>query len=842
MRYLAGLLLYFALAAQAAGGAAAPYQGRPVAEVIDSFRAAGEPFAYSTSLVGDDLLVTVEPTAAEPLELVRQILRPHGLTIRSEAGVHLVVRFDRGDLPKGSVLLVIAGPGGEQPVTGAAIGVHPELPAASRLHGGIYEYSNVAPGRYRFSIRAEGYQTVHRVVDVWSGDTTVISVSLAAAKPKIETISVSASRYEILREIGASRFVLDQRTIQGMPDLGDDPLRVTQRLPGAAASGASAKTHFRGGEESEIGIMLNGMRLFDPFHVRDYQSIFSAIDSRAIEDVEVYTGGFPVRFGDRMSGLVLMESLEPVDRRHTEIGVSVFNTSVLSAGRQGANEWLLSARRGNLDLVLNPDVGQPKYYDAFAHIAHDLSPDATLSLNALIADDGVEIILENEPEELERVTSQTYNAQLWMQLENRWTDELSSRLVLSAVSFDNRRRGSIGDVEKLVADVDDRREVQQYRFRQDWSWTRSDLHLLQWGLEAEYAQATYDYRNSAEYYGLQALYRDQPESVNNAAAAAPEGGSYALYFADRWKISQRTVIEWGLRWDDQTYTDLASDSQLSPRVSLLRSLGEDTELRLSWGRYHQSQAINELQIEDGVTNFWPAQRADHFIAGFRHLFAGQYALRVEAFHKDIMEVRPRFENLFDPLGLIPEIQPDRVRLEPDSARSSGVEISIDRSSGPMTWWATYTWSEVTDRLGGRDEPRSWDQPHAFQAGVSWGNEKWDVAVAASVHSGWPTTDLALVEDGVNEDGEPVFVAVPGPRNDLRLRTYASIDLRISRSWRLRRGSLMAFLEITNASNRSNECCLDWDLEEDEDSGEEYLDYSHEYWLGLMPAVGVVWQF
>ena len=53
---------------------------------------------------------------------------------------------------------------------------------------------------------------------------------------------------------------------------------------------------------------------------------------------------------------------------------------------------------------------------------------------------------------------------------------------------------------------------------------------------------------------------------------------------------------------------------------------------------------------------------------------------------------------------------------------------------------------------------------------------------------------------------------------------------------------MAFLEITNASNRSNECCLDWDLEEDEDSGEEYLDYSHEYWLGLMPAVGVVWQF
>ena len=60
-------------------------------------------------------------------------------------------------------------------------------------------------------------------------------------------------------------------------------MRATQRLPGAAASGTSAKTHFRGGEDSEIGIMLNGHPLFDPFHIRDYQSIFSAIDARAIE-------------------------------------------------------------------------------------------------------------------------------------------------------------------------------------------------------------------------------------------------------------------------------------------------------------------------------------------------------------------------------------------------------------------------------------------------------------------------------------------------------------------------------------------------------------------------------
>jgi len=210
---------------------------------------------------------------------VRQILKPHGLTVRDEAGVYLIVRDE-----------LVASPAAT-----------PEASAEE-------------------------------------------------PSPDMETVIVAASRYEISRDISGSRYLLDQRSIQNMPDIGEDPIRVTQRLPGTAASGASARTHFRGGEENEVGIMLNGQWLFDPFHIRDYQNIFSAIDARAIDGVEVYTGGFPVAYGDRMSGLVLMNSLDADKARHTEIGLSVFNTSFLSAGRNADRTWLFSARRGNLDL------------------------------------------------------------------------------------------------------------------------------------------------------------------------------------------------------------------------------------------------------------------------------------------------------------------------------------------------------------------------------------------------------------------------------------------------------------------------------------------------------------
>ena len=669
----------------------------------------------------------------------------------------------------------------------------------------------------------------------------VVPTPLPTVTPTIENITVSASRYEISRDASGSKYFIDRRTIQSMPDVGEDPIRITHRLPGAAASGASARAHFRGGELGEVGIVLNGHRLFDPFHVRDYQNIFSAIDARAIEGVEVYTGGFPVRFGDRMSGLVLMESLETETSRHTEIGLSAFNTSFLIAGNNEDKRWLFSARRGNLDLLIDPKFGEPSYYDVFAQFQFDATPDMTVSVNGLYADDLISVVLETDPDEREAASSKTRNAQVWLQLDNRWSDRLSSSTTASYISFSNRRLGLLSDEEKMDALVDDVRDIEQFGVRQDWSYRRSDEHLMQWGFDFTNADARYDYRGQAEYFGLQALFQNAPADILRVLTAAPSGASYALYFADRRKLSSKTILEWGLRWDDQTYTGLVSDSQLSPRVSLLRSVGENTELRLSWGRYHQSQGIQELQIEDGIDHFWPAQRADHLIAGLTHNFANKVSLRVEVFHKEMQKVRPRFENLYDPLGLLPELQADRVRLDPSSAKSSGLEVSLDGEYGDWLWWGSYTLSKARDRIAGNSELRSWDQRHAVQGGLRWSHKAWDVAFAAGVHTGWPTTDLTLEQNGTDADGEPIYVAIPGPRNALSVNTFASVDFRLSRTFDVPRGSLMLFFEVTNAFNRKNVCCVDWDVEFAVGEDPE-LDNSFDYWLPVLPAIGILWEF
>src|SRR5690606_10918476 len=124
-----------------------------------------------------------------------------------------------------------------------------------------------------------------------------------------------------------------------------------------------------------------------------------------------------------------------------------------------------------------------------------------------------------------------------------------------------------------------------------------------------------------------------------------------------------------------------ADDQWGPRVNLAWAAGHATRLRASWGRYQQFQGINELQVEDGITDFLPAQRSDHWILGVEHDLPEGFGLRVEAYRKDYDSLKPRYESLFDPLSLVPELRWDRVRIAPDSARAEGVETLLTRRSG-----------------------------------------------------------------------------------------------------------------------------------------------------------------
>ncbi|NND59868.1 MAG: TonB-dependent receptor plug domain-containing protein, partial [Gammaproteobacteria bacterium] len=173
--------------------------------------------------------------------------------------------------------------------------------------------------------------------------------------PQIENVVVHASRFAVGERAPASFALLRDNDIDQLVGAGREPLKTLARLPGMASSGLSSKQNVRGGEQDEMLLVFDGLPLFEPFHLKDFQSLFSTLDPRVVGAIEVYTGGFPAQYGDRLSGVIDVTPQPPADRPHHEIGVDFFNAGILSKGpfAQGQGEWLLSARRGTLDLLFD---------------------------------------------------------------------------------------------------------------------------------------------------------------------------------------------------------------------------------------------------------------------------------------------------------------------------------------------------------------------------------------------------------------------------------------------------------------------------------------------------------
>jgi hypothetical protein len=323
-----------------------------------------------------------------------------------------------------------------------------------------------------------------------------------------------------------------------------------------------------------------------------------------------------------------------------------------------------------------------------------------------------------------------------------------------------------------------------------------------------------------------------------ALSLAPEGEAFGAYLSDRVRLGAKLTAELGLRWDKQTWLPPDADRQFSPRASLLYRLGARGDLRFSIGRYFQPERILELQVEDGIVSFSPAQNGSHAIAAFEHGFDAGVKLRVEWFRKWTKRVRPRYENLFDPYVLLPELRPGRVEIAADRAESRGVEAVLEGTE-PIAWWVALSVARASDIVDGRSVPRSWDQRRAFTGGATFDVGAWDLSVAATYHTGWPATGLSIATVGLPGGGS-ADVAVAGSRNAERLEGLRRIDLRAERRLEIAVGVLDFFTEITNATGRRNPCCVRYTPVVSDGAVE--LERSERPGLPLLVNLGVLWQF
>ena len=656
-----------------------------------------------------------------------------------------------------------------------------------------------------------------------------------AAAP-LEEIVIAASRYSLSSDTPDVHTFFTQEQIETLPRLADDSLKAVHRLPGAASNGLSGLANMRGGEDSETLIVLDGLPLYEPFHLRLLLSPTSVLDPRILSGLDVYAGGFTARYGDRMSAVIDATSVRPAADAYYELGASLFHLSALASRRfdDGRGQWLVAGRRSNLDEVadlVDSQIGEPSYSDAFGRVDYAFSDSTRASLRVLLANDRAEVQNTGETE----FADATYrNSYVWVTLEHEFSPAVGGTAIVSYTDVASTRDGEVIEPGRRTGTVDDERHYDVFGVKLDGTWRRRRW-VHQFGIEYRSLAADYDYASEVRFEAGYPWPDSPAQETARAADLEPSGSHVAAYVSSRVMVTDRLAAELGLRWDEQSY-GADADDQWGPRVNLAWAAREDTRLRASWGRYQQFQGINELQVEDGVTEFLPAQRADHWILGVERDLPQGFGLRVEAYRKDYGSLKPRYESLFDPLSFVPELRWDRVRIAPDSARAEGIEALLTRRSpDPWNGWLSYTWSRVTDDEAGVETRRSWDQTHSVGAGLTWTSGPWNATLAANYHTGWPTTPVSIVDMDT-----PQATIVVGARNSIRYQDYSSVDVRVSRDFELARGDLNVFAEVTNAFNQRNACCTDYSYAYLD--GQLVLEREYRHWLPLVPSVGVLWKF
>ena len=811
--------------------------GLSLEQALEVLEEKGLRLIYTDQLVKPELRVESEPQSSVVERILLELLAPHGLSAKRTRGKRWVIVV--APTQPASLFGKVKPWSGDRGLAGAWLELIGLEYRAETLADGSFWFEGVPPGTYALRVEAVGFLPREPTVRLRAGESLQVQLELQPIPVSIEQIEVTTEPPGILGN-GLSSLTLTQGELEALPHFGDQTVRGLVHLPGAAGNDLSARFNVRGGRADEVLVQLDGLEIFGAYHLQDFGEAFSVFANETVQRIDLMTGGFPVEYGDRMAGVLDVTTIDPDWRRRCHLGVSVVQ---LRAGRSGSSKsgrlaYVASLRAGSLEPAMRL-VGEdenPSFADAFAKLDLRTTPRTSWRLNLLSSADRLDFSTLQDDQQRDFRTRYD-NLYGWATHSHVVGEDLFVSSQVSASRISRDRRGLEIDDESEV-DLVDLRQLTTLGLRHEADW-RSGRHFLEWGFEGRHLEIDYDYTNQRALAELLALIRDQPRNGTTRFDRRFNGQQYGLYLSDRLELGSDATFEVGLRFDENTVTD---DHHLSPRLHFTYALSPRSLLRAAWGQYNQSQRPYELPVEDGELEFVRAERSQHRIVGYERVFGGPgtsrpLTLRIEAYERRIDNPRRRYENLFEPISIVPELEADRIRVEPESSRARGVEVFLGGPLGRgVEGFFTYTYARSLDRIAGRDVPRPYDQPHSLGIDLSWQTPwDWHVQAVWRFHSGWPTTGIDGTGTEENEV-EPILGDLYGER----LAHYDRLDLRIQRSWSLQRGSLLFYLDLQNLTNRSN--LRGFDVELEIEDAALVVEKTPKTWGGLLPSLGITWTF
>ncbi|MDQ6887582.1 MAG: TonB-dependent receptor [Gemmatimonadota bacterium] len=729
-------------------------------------------------------------------------------------------------LPTGSVRGLVLGADGDS-LRGATISVPGRQTSTTSDEHGRFTLTGLTAGPTAIRVRALGHRAAERLVTVVENGWVDVVFRLETAPVALRSVRTEAADRERLRfrtDVGASSVAISGATIAAIPAVGEpDVLRAVQLLPGVLArNDFSAGYNVRGGESDQNLILLDGIPIYNPFHLG---GLFGMFMDETVGDVQLLTGGFPVTYGGRLSSVLDVTSAEETRPGiHGTVNASLLSSSVALGGglASGNGSWNVGARRTYADLVASAfsNDGLPYHFqDAQVHATRLLPSGGTLSLTGYAGQDILSGGLSALGDSVD-VGSGGFRANLSAgDYHFDWGNQLLGLTLQqpigpgSEIPLGGGAGIGLGDSAWLVQ----RASVSHYsttlgfaRGALEYSNRVTEERLagsLRWHTGVHAPTLGYEFSQFQIRYGSKS-----PRTQVTLQSITQSPSVAGVFLDDRWQPAERLLFRYGVRAEHVTG---AGWSGVSPRGQAKLFLTRDLALTAAAGRY--TQWIHGLRNEDvplRVFDFWIASdkniqvtKSQHFGGGLESWRRADRFVRVEGFYKN-------YDRLYEPN---PSDDPavDGDEFVATTGKSYGLDLYARQlETGPLSGWLAYTFTVSRRTRDGVSYAPAQDRTHNLNVVTSYRTaSRWLLGAHFALGTGTPYTNVLGQTIRRNYDGTTnswdtgtpnrELVPVEGERNGARYPLFHRLDLSASRSYGWRGTVVTPSLQIVNAYNRHN---------------------------------------
>jgi hypothetical protein len=706
-----------------------------------------------------------------------------------------------------------------------------------------------------------GYTPIE--VKFFLGRDTTINAELGGTSFLNEIVVTAEASDPIQERTQMSTISVPIAQIKSMPALlGEvDVLKVLQLLPGvqSGTEGASG-LYVRGGGPDQNLILLDGVPVYNASHLFGFFSVFNA---DAINNVELIKGGFPARYGGRLSSVIDISLKEGnMKKFQGEGSIGLISSKLTLEGPiiKDKTSFIVSGRRTYIDILTRPlikaagdgEVVGYYFYDLNTKLNHKFSDKDRLYLSVYLGDDKFYAKYKYD---------ETYNDQTYKSDENagiawgnittalRWNHMINQKLFSNTTLTYSRYRFNTfmeeksertfnGNTEKEFYSLKYISGIQDYAAKIDFDYLPNPNHYIRFGSSAirhSFNPGAFGYKETQQTdttFGAQKMYAME----------------FAVYAEDDIKINDRLKLNAGVHFSGFGVENRFYNS-LQPRVAARYLITPTLSYKISYNRMNQ---FIHLLTNSGIglpTDLWvPStglirpQRAEQVAIGLAKNLKSTYEISLEGYFKKMNNLIEYKEG-----ASFFNIDKDwQGKIESGEGRSYGAELFLQKKYGSVTGWLGYTlsWSDRTfQNLNfGQTFPYKYDRRHdvsmtmmkklgkkiEFSTAWVYGTGSAVTLPVASYYEGH-----GMVNDGILDYGY---------RNAFRMRSYHRLDVSFSfvktTRWGERRWTLGAY----NVYNRKNPFYIDVKRKYNSDYTSSFNQFVQYSLFPIIPSVSYSFKF